>query len=80
MLTRQVFEKHARYVMNWAADERPPDQALATPKPEDKGDAASGSNDTSTKVTATVAMRVKSDDTQKVKTKARFVMHGNAET
>ena len=30
VLTRQVFERHARVVMNWAADERPPDERLAT--------------------------------------------------
>ena len=30
VLTRQVFKRHARVVMNWAADERPPDERMAT--------------------------------------------------
>ena len=29
VLGRQVFEKHAKYVMNWAADVRPADKQLA---------------------------------------------------
>ena len=32
ILGRQVFEKHAKFVMNWAADQRPADEQLATPK------------------------------------------------
>ena len=36
VLTRQVFERHARFVMNWAADERPPDERIAQDKNETK--------------------------------------------
>ena len=36
VLTRQVFERHARVVMNWAADERPPDERIAQDKNETK--------------------------------------------
>ena len=36
VLTRQVFERHARFVMNWAADERPPDERIAQDKTEIK--------------------------------------------
>lgn len=36
VLTRQVFERHARFVMNWAADERPPDERMAQDKNEFK--------------------------------------------